>query len=110
MISSKLVLDRLNLIQGSSRDRILSNSTLKDEVIAANNPVLNTTFDLCGAYINGCLGRVDSIPEWIRKGDIEKGNFLFQGTGFFYVVYGKCLLLGKNTLNWTPSANPFPPS
>ena len=95
MISSKLVLDRLNLIQGSSRDRILSNSTLKDEVIAANNPVLNTTFDLCGAYINGCLGRVDSIPEWIRKGDIEKGNFLFQGTGFFYVVYGKCLLLGK---------------
>lgn len=64
-------------------------------MIAANNPVLNTTFDLCGAYINGCLGRVDSIPEWIRKGDIEKGNFLFQGTGFFYVVYGKCLLLGK---------------
>lgn len=95
MISSKLVLDRLNLIQGSSRDRILSNSTLKDEVIAANNPVLNTTFDLCGAYINGCLGRVDSIPEWIRRGDIEKGNFLFQGTGFFYVVYGKCLLLEK---------------
>lgn len=95
MISSKLVLDRLNLIQGSSRDRILSNSTLKDEVIAANNPVLNTTFDLCGAYISGCLGRVDSIPEWIRRGDIEKGNFLFQGTGFFYVVYGKCLLLEK---------------
>lgn len=95
MISSKLVLDRLNLIQGSNRDRILSNSTLKDEVIAANNPVLNTTFDLCSAYINGCLGRMDSIPEWIRNGDIEKGNFLFQGTGFFYVVYGECLLLGK---------------
>lgn len=95
MISSKLVLDRLNLIQGSSRDRILSNSTLKDEVIAANNPVLNTTFDLCGAYLNGCLGRLDSIPEWIRKGEIGKGKFFFQGTGFFYMVYGKCLLLGK---------------
>lgn len=95
MISSKLVLDRLNLIQGSGRERILSNSTLKDEVIAANNPVLNTTYDLCTAYVNGCLGRLESIPEWIREGDIGKGNFLFQGTGFFYVVYGKCLLLGK---------------
>ena len=55
---------------------------MKDEVIAANNPVLNTTFDLCGAYLNGCLGRLDSIPEWIRKGEIGKGKFFFRGPVF----------------------------
>lgn len=95
MISAKLVIDRLHIIKGEDRENELPNYALKDEVIAADNPVLNTTFDLCGAYINSCLGRVDSIPEWIRNGDIGKGNFFMQGTGFFYVVYAKCLLLDK---------------
>lgn len=95
MISAKLVLDRLNIVQGDDKDKALTYNTLRDEVIAADNPVLNTTFDLCGAYINGCLERLNNIPEWIRNGEIGKGNFFPQGTGFFYVVYGKCLLLNK---------------
>lgn len=95
MISAKLVMDRLHIMKGEDREKELPNYALKDEVIAADNPVLNTTYDLCGAYINSCLGKADRIPEWIRNGDIAKGSFFRQGTGFFYVVYAKCLLLDK---------------
>lgn len=95
MISAKLVLDRLNIIWGNEKDRTLPDSILKEEVISADNPVLNTTYDLCGAYLNGCLGKTENIPEWIRQGDAQKGNFFLQGMGFFYIVYGKCLLLDK---------------
>lgn len=95
MISAKLVLDRLNIIHGNEKDQTLPDSILKEEVISADNAVLNTTYDLCSAYINGCLGKIENIPEWIRQGDMQKGNFLLQGMGFFYIVYGKCLLLDK---------------
>ncbi|WP_097014914.1 helix-turn-helix transcriptional regulator [Anaerocolumna aminovalerica] len=95
MLSSKFVLDRLNVLQGNDEDKNMLTKVLKDEVIRANNPVLNTTFDLCNAYINACIGRLENIPEWIKNGEISKGNFLSQGVGYYFIVHGKCLLLNK---------------
>ena len=95
MICAKLVLDRLSILQGNESEQILSNDTLREEVIAADNKILNTTYDLCDSYRKSCMGKTEGIPEWIRKGELEKGNFYAQAPGFFYVVYGKCLLLDK---------------
>ena len=95
MISAMFVLNRLEIMQGNETDQRLLNNTLKEEVIAADNKVLNTTFDLCDAYRKSCIGSTEGIPDWIRSGEFEKGNFLIQGLCFFYLVYGKCLLLDK---------------
>jgi LuxR family maltose regulon positive regulatory protein len=46
-------------------------------------------------YVYGCLDRPDSIPQWLRAGDMSPAHFLYQGLGFNYVVYGKAVLLEK---------------
>lgn len=95
MISANFVLQRLNILTGNAEDRSMLNRTLPGEVLRVNNPVLNTTADLCNAYVNGCLERVESIPAWIREGDMSKGAVMAQGEGYFWIVCGKVLLAEK---------------
>ncbi|GGG11459.1 helix-turn-helix transcriptional regulator [Paenibacillus aceti] len=67
--------------------------TLENEVLRENNPILNTTFELCKAYIDVCLQRDDSIPHWINEGNMALATFPYQGLAFHYIVFGKIMLL-----------------
>lgn len=81
---------------------------LRQEVECENDPVLNTAFDMCNAYINCCLQRTHALPKWLREGELSYGYFMFDGVAFKYLVYEKCLLLMGEFLKLDALCEMFP--
>ncbi len=92
MINANFVLQRLNVPTENAEDRNVLNRKLQTELLRVNMPVLNTTMDLCSAYINACLERRENIPLWILQGELSRGAFTPWGEAYFWIVYGKVLL------------------
>lgn len=92
MICAKFALARLNIMQGRSDKNIALLDSLRTEVLRENNPVLNSTYDLCIAYLSACMGQADEIPEWVRTGDSSAASFLYQSRSFFEIAHGKAAL------------------
>lgn len=55
--------------------------------------VLIHTVDLCQGFIDACLGRGDSIPDWLAEGDFNSGRLFFPARAFYNIIYGRALLL-----------------
>lgn len=71
---------------------------LSVDVEACNSPILSSAYDLCAGYIGGLIGRESSFAKWLRSGDMEQSEVLYQGMGFNYIIYGKYLLHKKDFL------------
>lgn len=64
------------------------------ETVESNRQyVLIHTVDLCRGFIDACLGRGESIPEWLAEGDFNSGRLFFPARAFYNIVYGSALLL-----------------
>lgn len=108
MICAKFTLARLCIRQGNYDECVAIVESLRKEVLAADNPVLNTTFDLVSAYIDMCLGKLDNVPMWIRNGDESAASFMRQGKSFYYLVHGKALLLAGDFIRLDALCETFP--
>ncbi len=97
-ICAHFVLQRLTILKNYFQEGLEMATAMKAQVEKQNNPVLNTTFELCDAYIDCCLQRFENIPDWIKKGQFDSANFMYQGMAFVYIVYGKTILLSGNYL------------
>lgn len=49
-------------------------------------PVLNTTAELCHAYVSLLMGRTDEVPVWLKNMEHTPTNLIFDGIGFTYIV------------------------
>lgn len=98
MICAKFVLARLEILRGCSERGPQLMESLREEVLRENNPVLNTTFALCEAYLDACLGRSAETAEWIRSGDLTTASFLRQGKPFYHTVYAKAVMLSGDAI------------
>jgi len=58
--------------------------------------VLNTTAELCHAYISLLTGRTDEVPAWLRNTDNAQTNLIFDGIGFTYIVAGRLLMMEQD--------------
>lgn len=92
-ICAAFVLARLYLLRGNFADGERMITSLAEVVGRQDSSVLNTTVELCLAYINSCYGKVDTIPTWLRENDMGTGDFMFQGVAFPYVVCLRAVLL-----------------
>ncbi len=92
-ICAAFALARLYLFRGqfAEGERLLTG--LAEVVGRQDSSVLNTTVELCLAYINSCYGKVESIPLWLRENDMGTGDFMFQGVAFPYIVCLRAVLL-----------------
>ncbi|MGI5892660.1 MAG: LuxR C-terminal-related transcriptional regulator, partial [Bacillota bacterium] len=95
-ICANFALQRLTIIQGKFDEGLEMATSMKKQIEKQNNPVLNTTFELCDAYLDCCLQRFNNIPDWIKNGEITSASFMYQGMAFVYIVYGKVILLSGN--------------
>ena len=72
--------------------------SMRQEAAGGTNPVLSTTRELIEAYLAACLRKPEKIAPWILQGDAANASFLSQGKPYYYIVYGKVLLLGGEYL------------
>ncbi len=92
MLCAQFALDRLAALRGERPDGAMPMESLRKEVLAENNPVLNTTFELCVAYLNLCMFKPEGVASWIMDGDAAGGSFLRQARSFFDVVQLKAAI------------------
>ncbi len=92
-ICAAFVLARLSLYRGKFAEGERLIGELAGTVSSQNSAVLNTTMELCAAYISSCFGKVDAIPNWLKENDMDTGSFLFQGVAFPYIVCMRAVLL-----------------
>ncbi len=91
-ICANFTLIRLYIYQGKINEAREQLRQLEGDVSKENNAIFNTTLDMIKGYTAACLGRQDSIPEWLRTGDMST-HFKHQRLAFSCIVYGKALLL-----------------
>lgn len=96
IICAAFNLMRLYVFQGKIDESIKILTKLNNKVNHLNNPIYNTTMDLCKGYIYGCIGEPEKIPYWLQIGDMTSADFFYQGMAFNYIVYGKAVMLSRN--------------
>ncbi|HEX2944679.1 MAG TPA: LuxR C-terminal-related transcriptional regulator [Clostridia bacterium] len=96
ILNAGLTLSRLYLYQGKIDEALEYLRQLRSDVTKENNAVYNTTLELVEGYVYGCLARPDSIPEWLRTGDMSPARFMYHGMAFNYIIYGKAVLISKD--------------
>ncbi|AOT71975.1 LuxR C-terminal-related transcriptional regulator [Geosporobacter ferrireducens] len=96
IICANLILARLSMAQGEFDKAKEIMNDLNSKVSRYNNPVLNCTFDLCSGYVGGIMQEPHNFPEWLKSGDMEQSDILYQGMAFNYIVHAKAVLLEKN--------------
>lgn len=95
-ICANFTLIRLYIYQGKINEAQEQLRQLERDIFKENNAIYNTTLELIKGYAAACLGRLDSIPVWLRTGDMSPASFMYQGLAFNYIVYGKAVLLSKD--------------
>lgn len=99
--TSIIICAKLTLARGyAAQGKFEKAAELLDDLTAAtaqhNNPVFNSTLDLCAGYL-GCIAcRPQNFAPWLKSGDIKQSDILYQGMGFNYIVYAQAVLLEKN--------------
>ncbi len=95
ILCGRFVLARISLARGQMNEALEVMDDLSVEVEACSIPILSSAFDLCSGYIGAVSGTDNRIANWLKLGDIEQSEVLYQGMGFNYIVYGKYLLVQK---------------
>jgi len=108
ILSAGLTLARLYICQGKIDEALEYLRQLRSDVTKENSAIYNTTLELAEGYIYSCLARPDSIPEWLRTGDMSPARFMYQGMAFNYIIYGKAVLLSKDYIRLEMLTETFP--
>ena len=95
VISAKFNLARTKILQGKFKDALNILEELKKESKNCSAAILLSTYDLVVSYINSLLKRYHEFPDWIKDGEMDISQILYQGMGYNYIVYGKYLLNRK---------------
>jgi len=96
IICAQLTLARVSAASGKFDELLEIMDDLKEKVDACSSPILSSAFDLCAGYMGGIVERDIGFAKWLRSGDMEQSEVLYQGMGFNYIIYGKYLLLKKD--------------
>lgn len=96
IICANFVLIRLFIYLGKISNALELMRKLRHDVAKKYNVFYNTALELVEGYVYACLGLPDSIPLWLRTGDMSPAHFMFEGIAFNYIVHGKAVLLSKD--------------
>ncbi|MDD3269447.1 MAG: LuxR C-terminal-related transcriptional regulator [Syntrophomonadaceae bacterium] len=91
-----LTLTRLYIYKGKIDEALEHLRQLRADVTKDISTGYNTSLELAEGYAYACLAQPDSIPEWLRTGDMSPARFMYHGMAFNYVVHGKAVLLSKD--------------
>lgn len=94
-LTASFGLARYHMASGKGEEAVSMLERLRSDVERADILDFFDCLDLALGYVFACLGRLDSIPQWLRDGEIDDpahswAPFVF---GFSLTVYGRALLL-----------------
>ncbi|MDW7668448.1 MAG: LuxR C-terminal-related transcriptional regulator, partial [Bacillota bacterium] len=95
IISAKYNLARTKILKGDFKEAEEILNELKDESNRGRTAILVSTYDLVISYIDNLMEKHDYLPDWIKNGEMDISQILYQGMGYNYLVYGKYLLKEK---------------
>lgn len=95
IICANFNLIRFYIFQGKINKAIQMLKQLEEDITRINNPIYNTTIDMCKGYIYACLCAKEKIPYWLQTGNMTDAHFFYQGIAFNYIVFGKALVVSK---------------
>lgn len=95
-ICANLTLARLLAARGQFDQAKEVMDDLSAELPEYNNPVFNSTLDLCKGYLGGISGEPQSFAGWLCSGDMKHSEILYQGMAFNYIIHAKYVLLAGN--------------
>lgn len=98
IVCAQFVRARVAAFKGNKEEAQLILSNLESLVDQQNSPILSSATALVKGYIGGVLSCPELIVNWIKEGDIKSCDVLYQGLNFFYIVYGKYLLITEDFL------------
>ena len=98
IICANLTLARLYLAQDRREEALGVIDGLAAEAAAYDDPIFNSTFDLCAGYIGGILGEPQAFAPWLRDGDLGRSKLLYPGMAFNHIIHAKSALLIENYL------------
>ncbi len=92
-ICAVFTLARLALLRGTPQKAVLLMTQLLERPELADQIILNTTAQMCCAYINTLTGRTDRIPSWLRSSATDQAGLIFDGLAFNYVITCRLLMM-----------------
>ncbi|MBS7525359.1 hypothetical protein KHM83_01565 [Fusibacter paucivorans] len=92
VLCDRFILARAALARGNMEKALEIIDDLGIEIEMCNSPILTSAHDLVMGYIGGILCNGVYFSNWLKAGDLESSDVLYQGAGFAYIVYGKYLL------------------
>ena len=98
IICANLTLARVYAAQGKFSKAVELMDELTGEMAMYNNPVYNSTLDLCAGYLGCITGHPQGFAPWLKAGDLKQSDILYQGMGFNYIVHAQALLQEENYL------------
>ena len=98
ILCARFALARLYAAQGQFPKARHELSGLNDLVKAYHNPILENTLELCQGYLAGILGDPSGFAPWLKEGDMQHSDILYQGMAFNYLVHAKSVLLEEEYL------------
>ncbi len=98
LICAEFTLARLRAAQGRFEESIKHLSNIKKLTDKTTIPTYNSTLDLCMGYLGGVIAKPEYIAPWLKSGDIQQSDILYQGMGFSYIVHAKAVLMEGNYL------------
>ncbi len=108
IIGANFTLARLGLARGEGKAALTQLHDLAPQVDKWGNPLLANSLDMSIGYIAACCGLCDSIPRWLRDGDMTAKRSFYQGATFARVVFGKALMLKKDWVTLEALAQDIP--
>lgn len=107
IISASFLQIRLALLTGdlsSAQDKL---QTMHSDIKKNGQYLYVHTGDLCEGFFYSILNYSGKIPAWILRGNVQGSRLLFPSHGFFYIIYGKTLLLAKQYVKMISMAEQF---
>ena len=98
VLCAQFCLARLFICTDRIGDAETALKSMRQETAGKNNPVLETACELTTGYLAACLRKAEGVATWLVQGDTTGASFLAQGKPYYYIVYGKALLLQEEYL------------
>lgn len=98
MICANMTLARIYAVKGKYEEVLDIIKKFNPIVEACGLSLLMSAWDISCGYIAGIMGRKDKFSNRLISGDWNKSYRTYQGLGFYYIVYGKYLLLHMDFL------------
>ena len=101
------LLGRIAIQTGDAALLESARQSLRDRARADRGSLGRYTADLVEGYVALLLGRIEEVPEWLFRGEIDDSRLVPMVQPFAFIVSGRCMLYRREFGNLTAACDRF---